>query len=93
MATAASCPLCTTSFRQAAQDGVQTFCHTIPVEKFQEGDVLFPTYSRRSRAVQLATRSLWFHCGMLYEKNGQFHVFEAVQPVKSTPLETVYELL
>lgn len=30
-------------------------------------------------------------CSM--KKNGQFHVFEAVQPVKSTPLETVYELL
>ncbi|WP_317192345.1 YiiX family permuted papain-like enzyme [Hymenobacter jeongseonensis] len=34
--------------------------------------------------MQLATHSPWSHCGILYQKDGQWQVFEAVQPVKLT---------
>lgn len=37
-------------------------------------------------AIQLATHSVYSHCGILYQQNGKWQVFEAVQPVKLTPL-------
>lgn len=88
IATAAILPVRAASLWEAAQEGMLTFSHKIPVEKFQEGDVLFQTSrSLQSRTVQLATHSPWSHCGMLYEKNKRWYVFEAVQPIKNTPLE------
>lgn len=53
----------------------------------REGDILFQTSrSRQSRAVQDATRSEWSHCGIVVRRDGKWMVFEAVQPVKATPL-------
>ncbi len=53
----------------------------------REGDILFQTSrSRQSRAVQGATRSEWSHCGLVVRRDGKWMVFEAVQPVKTTPL-------
>ena len=53
----------------------------------RDGDLIFHTsLSAQSRAIQLATNSRWSHCGILYRENGQWQVFEAVQPVKLTPL-------
>lgn len=53
----------------------------------REGDILFQTSrSRQSRAVQDATRSEWSHCGIVVRRAGKWMVFEAVQPVKATPL-------
>jgi len=53
----------------------------------REGDIVFQTSrSRQSRAVQEATRSEWSHCGVLVRRDGNWQVFEAVQPVKATPL-------
>ncbi len=52
-----------------------------------EGDLIFHTsQSAQSQAIQLATHSPYSHCGLLYKTNGKWHVFEAVQPVKLTPL-------
>jgi hypothetical protein len=52
-----------------------------------EGDLIFHTsLSAQSRAIQLATHSPYSHCGLLYKTNGEWQVFEAVQPVKLTPL-------
>ena len=52
-----------------------------------EGDLIFHTsQSSQSRAIQLATHSPYSHCGLLYKANDEWQVFEAVQPVKLTPL-------
>jgi hypothetical protein len=52
-----------------------------------EGDLIFHTsQSGQSQAIQLATHSPYSHCGLLYKTNGEWQVFEAVQPVKLTPL-------
>lgn len=50
-------------------------------------DLIFHTsQSAQSQAIQLATHSPYSHCGLLYKTNGEWQVFEAVQPVKLTPL-------
>ncbi|HET9503467.1 MAG TPA: YiiX family permuted papain-like enzyme [Hymenobacter sp.] len=52
-----------------------------------EGDLIFHTsLSAQSQAIQLATHSPYSHCGLLYKTNGEWQVFEAMQPVKLTPL-------
>jgi hypothetical protein len=52
-----------------------------------EGDLIFHiSLSAQSQAIQLATHSPYSHCGLLYKTNGEWQVFEAVQPVKLTPL-------
>ncbi len=54
-----------------------------------EGDLIFHTsQSAQSQAIQLATHSPYSHCGLLYKTNGKWQVFEAVQPVKLTPLSS-----
>ena len=54
----------------------------------RDGDLIFQTsLSSQSKAIQLATKSKYSHCGIIYEENGRFYVFEAIQPVKSTPLD------
>ena len=53
----------------------------------QDGDLIFQTsLSRQSKAIQLATHSKYSHCGIIYKVNNKLYVFEAVQPVKLTPL-------
>jgi hypothetical protein len=57
----------------------------VDVEKINNGDLIFQTsLSGQSKAIQLATKSKYSHCGIIYSYNGKFYVFEAVQPVKST---------
>ena len=55
--------------------------------QLHDGDLIFHTsQSAQSRAIQLATHSAWSHCGIVYKEAGNWQVFEAVQPVKLTPL-------
>ncbi|WP_243232963.1 YiiX family permuted papain-like enzyme [Flavobacterium pectinovorum] len=55
--------------------------------KIQDGDIIFQTSeSSQCEAVRIATNSKFSHCGIIYEINGNLFVFEAVQPVKLTPL-------
>ena len=57
-------------------------------DEIKDGDIIFHTsLSRQSKAIQLATKSKYSHCGIIYKEGGQYFVFEAVQPVKSTPLD------
>ena len=57
-------------------------------EYIQNGDLIFQTStSSQSKAIQLATNSKYSHMGIIYEIEGQFFVYEAVQPVKLTPLK------
>lgn len=54
----------------------------------QEGDVVFHTStSAQSEAIQLATRSPWSHMGIVLQHQDQLQVFEAVSPVRYTPLQ------
>ena len=56
-------------------------------QKVHNGDIIFQTSkSSQSKAIQLATNSKYSHMGIIYENEGQFFVYEAVQPVKLTPL-------
>lgn len=53
--------------------------------QLQEWDLIFHTsQSRQCKAVQLATKSIYTHCGLIIKRNGEFYVLEAVQPVKLT---------
>jgi hypothetical protein len=57
-------------------------------DEIKDGDLIFHTsLSRQSKAIQLATKSKYSHCGIIYKMDGQYFVFEAVQPVKTTPLD------
>ena len=53
-----------------------------------DGDIVFHTSrSAQSLAIQLATKSPYSHMGIVYLRDGEPFVFEAVQPVKLTPLD------
>ncbi|SEV95602.1 Permuted papain-like amidase enzyme, YaeF/YiiX, C92 family [Chitinophaga sp. YR573] len=55
--------------------------------KIKDGDIIFQTsLSGQSKAIQLATHSKYSHCGIVYKKGNELFVFEAVEPVKLTPL-------
>jgi len=55
--------------------------------EIREGDIIFQTsLSRQSQAIQLATKSKYSHCGLIYKDRNEYYVFEAVQPIKQTPL-------
>jgi cell wall-associated NlpC family hydrolase len=57
-------------------------------DELKNGDLIFQTsLSRQSKAIQLATKSNYSHCGLIYKNGNDFYVFEAVQPVKLTPLD------
>lgn len=52
------------------------------------GDIVFQSSkSGQSLAVQLATHSPYSHCGIVFIEKGEYYVYEAVQPVKRTPLK------
>lgn len=56
--------------------------------ELRDGDLIFQTsLSRQSQAIQLATKSKYSHCGLIYKEGNEFYVFEAVQPVMRTPLD------
>ena len=56
-------------------------------QHIQSGDIIFQTSkSSQSKAIQLATHSRYSHMGIIYENGGDYFVYEAIQPVKLTPL-------
>ena len=53
----------------------------------ESGDIIFQTsLSSQSKFIQEATNSKLSHVGIVYIKDGEPYVFEAVEPVKITPL-------
>ncbi|MBC7449440.1 MAG: YiiX family permuted papain-like enzyme [Hymenobacteraceae bacterium] len=59
----------------------------VPVTLLRDGDIIFhASASAQSQAIQLATKSRYSHCGLLFRRGGSWWVFEAVEPVKATPL-------
>lgn len=58
----------------------------IPV---REGDIVFQTLrSSLSEAIQIASRSTYTHIGVVLFVDGKPFVFEAVEPVRFTPLQS-----
>jgi hypothetical protein len=58
----------------------------------RNGDIVFQTSrSSQSLAIQLATKSPYSHMGIVYVRDGEPLVFEAVQPVKLTPFRAWIE--
>lgn len=58
------------------------------LDKIKDGDMIFQTsQSKQCEAVRIATNSKFSHCGIVFIDKGRKYVFEAVQPVKYTPLE------
>ena len=54
-------------------------------DDFKDGDIIFQTSeSSQSNAIKLATNSDITHCGIIFKKDKQTYVIEAVQPVKIT---------
>lgn len=60
---------------------------TVATDGLKNGDIIFQTsLSSQSQAIQLATNSKYSHCGIVFKEGNKFYVFEAIQPVKRTPL-------
>ena len=56
-------------------------------DEVRDGDLIFQvSLSEQSKAIKLATKSKYSHCGIIYKEGNDYSVFEAVQPVKHTPL-------
>lgn len=54
----------------------------------QEGDIIFQiSTSDLSKAIQLATHSKYSHCGIIFKRDNEWYVYEAIQPVCYTPLQ------
>jgi uncharacterized protein YycO len=55
--------------------------------ELQDGDIIFQSSkSGQSLAIQLATKSIYSHCGIIFKEGNDYVVYEAVQPVKKTPI-------
>lgn len=53
----------------------------------KEGDIIFQSLnSKQCQAIKDATKSKYTHCGIIFKNGNEFLVYEAVQPVKITPL-------
>jgi len=56
--------------------------------EIKDGDIIFHTSkSEQSKPIQIATKSIYSHCGIIYKKGNDLFVYEAVGPVKLTPLK------
>ena len=66
---------------------LNTACSQSKNYNFKNGDIIFQdSPSSQSKAIKLATNSKYSHVGIVYIENGKPYVYEAVGPVKSTPL-------
>ncbi|MBC7773830.1 MAG: YiiX family permuted papain-like enzyme [Phycisphaerae bacterium] len=81
--------LCLLLADQAFAQSLAPGANRLPDEvEIKNGDLIFQTsLSSQSRAIQLATKSKYSHCGIIYKEGNKFYVFEAVQTVKRTPLK------
>jgi uncharacterized protein YycO len=63
-------------------------CHSkTESTELENGDIIFQiSKSGQSKAIQIATGSKYSHMGIVYKQGNDFFVYEAVQPVKLTPL-------
>lgn len=53
----------------------------------KDGDLVFHrSLSPQSEAIALATHSEYTHCGIVYKIENDYFIYEAIEPVKLTPL-------
>ncbi|MEZ4601546.1 MAG: YiiX family permuted papain-like enzyme [Syntrophotaleaceae bacterium] len=63
-------------------------CGTSSADQLRDGDIIFHTSrSSQSAVIQEATHSRYSHMGIIFHRNGEPYVFEAVQTVRYTPLK------
>lgn len=76
------------AYRSVDANSLQVKKVVITDSNFHNGDLIFQSSnSGQSAAVQLATHSKYTHCGILFQENGKWMVYEAVQPVRKVPVE------
>lgn len=64
-----------------------TVQQVIDKKLLKNGDIIFhQSRSGQSQAIQEATGSRYSHCGLIFIEKGQYYVYEAVKPVRKTPL-------
>jgi len=74
-------------FAKGVKEETPRFVENLLKKEIQNGDIIFQTStSGQSKAIQIATGSKYSHMGIIYKKGNDFFVYEAVQPVKLTPL-------
>ena len=79
-----SSPLAPASSAVSSSSSSSAFDPTL----LRNGDLIFQTSrSGQSKAIQLATRSPWSHCGIIYVTGGDYYVYEASTQVKLSPLK------
>ena len=62
-------------------------CNDLP-DVPQDGDIVFQeSTSLQSPIIKLAQHSKWTHCGIVFHMGDKAYVYEAVEPVKYTPLK------
>jgi hypothetical protein len=73
--------------RHRVDNAISEVKSLVKENEIQNGDLIFQTsLSGQSKAIQFATKSKYSHCGLIYKEGNEYFVFEAVQPVKMTPL-------
>jgi uncharacterized protein YycO len=76
------------TFRDADTACAKSYATLVSDTNFHNGDLIFQSSnSGQSAAIQLATHSIYTHCGILFQENGKWMVYEAVQPVRKIPVE------
>lgn len=87
------CTLGLISLNVSSWDGGQVKSIKAPGKEFsedvlKEGDVIFQSSnSGQSLAIQISTESKYSHVGIIFKEEGEWMVFEAIQPVVKTPLQ------
>lgn len=64
-----------------------------PEANLRDGDIIFVSNSNfeEGRAIQKVSNSPMTHCGILFKEGKEWFVYEAVQPVKKTPLKELHK--
>lgn len=63
-------------------------CGRVDAAQLRDGDIIFHTSrSAQSLAIQKATGSKYSHMGVIFFRDGQPYVFEAIRTVQYTPLK------
>ncbi len=66
----------------------------LPAEKdLRDGDIIFVSNGMfdEGKAIQTVSKSPMTHCGVLFKEGNDWMVYEAVQPVKKTPLKDFHK--
>ena len=68
------------------------WAQNIEIPATREGDIIFQSLAGgQNYAIYLVSGSPYTHCGLITEQDGEFYVYEAVGPVKLTPLKAWIE--